>query len=116
MTITAIILGVPIFRIFTVCAICNAELIEGPKLLETRMVVEPAVCFSDLSACEEVINPLERSLTNQQTFFQVSRGSNGYARIDVRFPDKNDKLVQTRYMTRVRESACLGFDSKWLLF
>ena len=45
-----------------------------------------------------------------------SRGPNGYARIDVRFPDKNDKLVQTRYMTRVRESACLGFDSKWLLF
>ena len=25
-----------------------------------------------------------------------ARGSNGYARIDVRFPDKNDKLVQTR--------------------
>ena len=25
-----------------------------------------------------------------------TRGSNGYARIDVRFPDKNDKLVQTR--------------------
>ena len=24
----------------------------------------------------------------------ISRGSNGYARIDVRFPDKNDKLVQ----------------------
>ena len=45
-----------------------------------------------------------------------TRGSNGYARIDVRFPDKNDKFVPTRYMTRVRESACLGFDSKWLLF
>ena len=27
---------------------------------------------------------------------RISRGSNGYARIDVRFPDKNDKLVQTR--------------------
>ena len=26
----------------------------------------------------------------------VSRGSNGYAQIDVRFPDKNDKSVQTR--------------------
>ena len=26
----------------------------------------------------------------------ISRGSNGYARIDVRFPDKNDKSVQTR--------------------
>ena len=26
----------------------------------------------------------------------LTRGSNGYARIDVRFPDKNDKLVQTR--------------------
>ena len=25
-----------------------------------------------------------------------TRGSNGYARIDVRFPDKNDKLVQIR--------------------
>ena len=25
-----------------------------------------------------------------------TRGSNGYARIDVRFPDKNDKSVQTR--------------------
>ena len=48
--------------------------------------------------------------------YSTSRGSNGYARIDVRFPDKNDKLVQTRYMTRVHESACLGFDSKWLLF
>ena len=36
-----------------------------------------------------------------------SRGSNG---------DNDDKLVQTRYMTRVRESVRLGFDSKWLLF
>ena len=45
-----------------------------------------------------------------------TRGPNGYARIDVRFPDKNDKLVQTRYKTRARESVCLGFDSKWLLF
>ena len=27
---------------------------------------------------------------------EIPRGSNGYARIDVRFPDKNDKLVQTR--------------------
>ena len=26
----------------------------------------------------------------------LSRGSNGYARIDVRFSDKNDKSVQTR--------------------
>ena len=29
-------------------------------------------------------------------FASSSRGSNGYAQIDVRFPDKNDKLVQTR--------------------
>ena len=26
----------------------------------------------------------------------ITRGSNGYAQIDVRFPDKNDKSVQTR--------------------
>ena len=33
-----------------------------------------------------------------QSYFLLSttsRGSNGYARINVRFPDKNDKLVQT---------------------
>ena len=28
--------------------------------------------------------------------YSISRGSNRYARIDVRFPDKNDKLVKTR--------------------
>ena len=32
----------------------------------------------------------------QFLFGTLTRGSNGYARIDVRFPDKNDKLVQTR--------------------
>ena len=55
-------------------------------------------------------------IISEDFLFLYSRGSNGYERIDVRFPDKNDKLVQTRYMTRVRYSACLGFDSKWLLF
>ena len=60
---------------------------------------------------------IEKSIDNNYNLnAYIPRGSNGYARIDVRFPDRNDKLVQTRYMTRVRESACLGFDSKWLLF
>ena len=31
--------------------------------------------------------------------YKKSRGSNGYARFDVRFPDKNDKSVQTRKKT-----------------
>ena len=33
----------------------------------------------------------------------LSRGSNGYARIDVRFSDKNDKSVQIRLKTSVRD-------------
>ena len=40
------------------------------------------------------------------------RGSNGYARIDVRFPDKNDKSVQTRYKTSVRGSILGGSESE----
>ena len=38
----------------------------------------------------------EKCTLRMNPLCEISRGSNGYARIDVRFPDKNDKLVQTR--------------------
>ena len=31
-----------------------------------------------------------------RSLYAIPRGSNGYARIDIRFQDKNDKSVQTR--------------------
>ena len=47
-----------------------------------------------------------KNVWNHENMFEIgevranecstSRGSNGYAQIDVRFPDKNDKSVQTR--------------------
>ena len=48
------------------------------------------------SAIVQPNQTITRHSTDKDKYLVSSWGSNGYARIDVHFSDKNDKLVQTR--------------------
>ena len=79
---------------------------KGSCQLQSKPAQEKCGCNNVASSLiRTVVQPIVRnSVFEQHSVFKDvqivqkrgTRGSNGYARIDVRFPDKNDKSVQTR--------------------
>ena len=65
-------------------------------LAEEEQELEALVESLDKTCTRYKIKDQTDDKQHQWHAIATPRGSNGYARIDVRFPDKNDKLVQTR--------------------